>query len=103
MQGSNGLKQNSNRHAEDKNKRQSNNFLSDKPLGVESDISMTDPEDDQAKRRGSRGNGQRKQGEQASVKQTAGNITNIINNNNINNYYVNDGSKAPNQIMMQQQ
>jgi hypothetical protein len=67
---------------------------------------MTDQEDDKGQRRGSRGNGQRQaaksQGD-PNVKQIAGNITNIINNNNINNYYVNDGSKAPNQIMMQQQ
>jgi hypothetical protein len=37
------------------------------------------------------------------MKQVAGNITNIINNNNINNYIINDTSKAPNQFMMQQQ
>jgi hypothetical protein len=34
----------------------------------------------------------------------AGNITNIINNNNINNYIINDNTKGtPTQYLMQQQ
>ena len=33
-------------------------------------------------------------------KTTVGNITNIINNNNINNYIINDPSKAPPQFHM---
>lgn len=33
-------------------------------------------------------------------KTTVGNVTNIINNNNINNYIINDPSKAPPQFHM---
>ena len=69
----------------------------------ESDPSMTDQEDEKNNKRGTRRtkSGDGKDG--PNMKQVAGNITNIINNNNINNYIINDTSKTPNQFMMQQQ
>ena len=59
---------------------------------------MTDQEEDLKKK-----GGKVKEGT-ANVKQVAGNITNIINNNNINNYIINDTTKGtPTQFIMQQQ
>ena len=51
--------------------------------------------DSQRFRMGSRGPPPRHSQERIQTKSQGGNITNIINNNNINNIIINDPSKAP--------
>jgi len=59
----------------------SNNFVSDKAGSQRESETMTDQEDDKKAK---------KKDGTAGGKQIAGNITNIINNNNINNFIIND-------------
>lgn len=68
--------------------KRSNNFVQDpkNKKFKQEESSITDAEEERRSHLPGRGEG---------MQQTAGNITNIINNNNINNFIIGDPTKVP--------